>query len=447
MTIILGNLETSADIDSAGEIIPAGSDIPIPAVTSTPETIPTSRLAPGAQAYICDLRFTSVDWDTVSWPACTLTLKSGNTQAISSGTKDFANDSPYYAYFIWGNSTLQWTQSYGTTIGEDRGLVGTCKRGTSTTDKAYAQNFFNDSILINRDKVMDNLVNELKLASDAVSEAKIQASAVTGGKIAALAVTAGKIAALAVSADKIAANAVTSEKIYAGSVTAVKIDAGAIDATKLAAEIILSTTIWAGANKIKLDPSGIQVWGATFKMYNSVGVFKGDFYASDSSIVIAPASGIGIDLIPYGKFNIAVATPNAVSDINTGNYFLVTRHLRPVSDSSQYLGYSSYKWYYVYRANESACELPTSNSALDIIRKMPKPKLKDGEYGKRHYFEDIDMPQEVKFRPEKDKLPEGVKYEDTKEEIEFTRLMGVLTQAVRELTEKVDKIEQQLRSA
>ena len=244
-----------------------------------------------------------------------------------------ANDNPYYAYFIWGNNVLQWTQTYGDTIGENKGLIGVIKRGNSTTDMAYAQNFFTDSILINRDKVMDNLVTELKLANAAISSAKLQDSCVVAGKI--------------------QAGAVTSEKIYAGAVTAVKIDAGAIDATKLAAEIILATIIWAGVNKVKLDSTGIQVFGEYLFIKDTSGNLRGSIYGGANAFVFS-SSGCQLWLLAAAGYNVLIqpGTGGAIvlaGALSAGGLHVNTLHtINPYSVGVSDIGGSTNKWRNIY---------------------------------------------------------------------------------------------------
>lgn len=373
MEIGLGSLSTAADVSSDGSVDDLTTPSTATPTSTTPETIPSSILAPGAQAYIASVEFSPVDWDDVSWTAGQIKVKSGQTQTIDSGSKHFDNANPYYAYYIWGNSTLQWTQDAALTTGEDRGLVAVAERGTDSNDKAYVANHHTSSIVINRDKVMDNLVNELKIAASAVTEAKLAAGAVTEGKIAALAVTAGKIAALAVSADKIAANAVTADKIYAGSVTAVKIDAGAIDATKLAAEIVLASTIWAGDNKVKLSSSGIEIRDNTsFKMSYGVSYAAYMYVNASGNVVIQPAGGYKIEV-----------------------YDMITSNLQPDGHETRNCGYSNKAWLQVVAKNlysdDGSVGSYQHHDDLALLKGIKSKKNEDG----RDVLDAASLPEEL----------------------------------------------------
>jgi len=137
----------------------------------------------------------------------------------------------------------------------------------------------------------------------------------------------------------------------------------------------------------------------------------------------------------------------------------------PWADATYYLGATNLRWLNIwavnvgsaavkvtngYFTNLPACPVPTSNTALDVIKKINAPAVSDGLYGVRHYFQDGDFPDEMKMETEdiQEEISEetgkriSAKLVKTgKKEIEFVRTIGVLVQAVRELTEKVEKLE------
>ena len=84
-------------------------------------------------------------------------------------------------------------------------------------------------------------------------------------------------------------------------------------------------------------------------------------------------------------------------------------------------------------------EKKTKKSAIDVFKKIKAPKTDKLNYGARHYFKDEDFPDELKTDSknidEKGVLTTGGR------EIEFIRTIGVLVQAVRELTDKVETLE------
>lgn len=246
-------------------------DSDIKDLTSSTDTIKIEPFPPisgwipaGQQAYIADIDFTSVDYNHISWTAGNVKFADGRIQAVTTTGSPLLLTATHYLYIIWNNSTLQSSTTYSDAIGTDRVLVGVAAIGSSSAVSAYVLNPHTDSILINRDKVMDGLVNDLKLASEAVTEAKIAASAVTSGKIAAGAVIAGKIAALSIAAGDIAADAVTADKILAGSVTAIKIDVATLDAISanvgtLTAGTITGVDISHAGGSVKISISGLDL--------------------------------------------------------------------------------------------------------------------------------------------------------------------------------------------
>jgi len=106
----------------------------------------------------------------------------------------------------------------------------------------------------------------------------------------------------------------------------------------------------------------------------------------------------------------------------------------PNVNNNYLLGTSSYKWDTIYRTNEVSCALPTSNSAIDTFKKIKQPAVTKGDYGKRHYFQIEDFPAEMKFKNDKGE-----------DDIELTRTLGVTVNVVRELIEKVEKLESKIK--
>ena len=85
-----------------------------------------------------------------------------------------------------------------------------------------------------------------------------------------------------------------------------------------------------------------------------------------------------------------------------------------------------------FHGSVTACPLPTFEDALEVIRKIPNPvKVGNrGHYGDILYFDDLTFPVEALYEIE------------GKMEIEHTHMIGLLMQAVRQLTEKVDELEE-----
>jgi hypothetical protein len=357
ITVYLGGI-------ASGFTASTGVDTPFPVAKPEPTATPkiaTSSLPVSAQAYITNLAITSVDYNHISWAAATVQLQDGRTQAINSGTLTLT--ATHYLYAVWGNTTLQSSTSYSDVVGDNKFFVGIASIGSSSAVKAYTNTPFGTSILINRDNVMDNLINDLKLASDAVTEAKIAALAVTSGKLAAQSVIAGKIAALSIAAGDIATDAITANKIQAGAVTAIKISAGAIDATKLASELILGTTIWAGYNSVKLDSTGIKVYGQALWFYygsTNMGSFSVDSTKVTlngvNQLLIFGTYGINlqttygdVQLIPSSGYSTVITRGRLGTAFNAYGYSMTgLAAMIPYSTLAYDLGNSSYIWRFIY---------------------------------------------------------------------------------------------------
>ncbi len=328
ITIYLGGVVS-------GYTPPGGADVPGLAESEPPKA-PVAQFPEGGLtigAYIADIAFTSVDWDTISWGAGTVYLADGRSQGVDAGSFYMTADGAWYFYAILGNSTLQHSQDATDAVGDDRMLVAVASRGSTTEYKAYVLNPFTDSILINTDKVMDGLVTELKLANEAVTHAKLavnsvygaciatsaitetkissgavstpklEAGAVTTAKLDAGAVTTAKLDALAVTAEKIAASAITADKIAAGAVTAVKIQvvnlqAISEDCGTLTAGTINGVTIYGGSGDILIDSTALKIKGAALVFYYSTFAGQRGYmggFASDIRIVSVGNYSIVID--------------------------------------------------------------------------------------------------------------------------------------------------------
>jgi len=110
------------------------------------------------------------------------------------------------------------------------------------------------------------------------------------------------------------------------------------------------------------------------------------------------------------------------------------KNFKPYSTSLNLnLGDPSHKWNYYY-GNTSGCDLPIKNSAVDVFKKLPKVVIKEGHYGRGQYLEE-------------DKMPDEFRYEDKntgEKPISGWHTLGLCVQAIRELIEKIENLEQRL---
>lgn len=351
-------------------------------------------------------------------------------------------------------------------------------------------------------KIAANSVNTSELVAGAVTSDIIATNAVIAGKIAAGAVVADKIATDAVTAVKIQAGAVTTEKIYAGAVTSDKINVSQLSA--ISANIGLCTAGTLRGVQIESAASGqrIIIYSTAINFYNSSDQNVANIYAGSNDLLIKnqiTSKNIFIDggsggyvtlgtggtirlqvgasviearqgIAPYStdSYPLGLATKRwtnlyiqsggriyaggsygiKLTQTYYGGYYDTkieeTADILPGANNIWELGSSSLKWYAIYRTNEYSCPLPTTNSALAIIKKIKAPKVFKGDYGERHYFKDKDFPEEMKAKVNKTK---------GKQEIEITRTIGVTVQAVRELVEenealklKIEDLEQKVDS-
>lgn len=278
---------------------------------------------------------------------------------------------------------------------------------------------------IDADRIAAGTITADKIKTRAIETDKIAVGGVTSSNLGAGSVIEVKLGSGAVTGSKIATGAVSAGKIEAGAVTAIKIAAGAVTANKLAANIILSGTIWAGYNRVRLDPSGIDVFGESLDFYYTNKV--GSIYASNSTTLTLHADVIALTANNYAR----------------AYEFRVSR-LRPNPGDTGYVGLSSAKFAYGYFSNLPGCPTPTSNSGINIMKKINRPLVREGRHGRRHYFLDEDFPSEMKCKimVEDNK---GNFVETEEEEIEYIRTIGILVQSMRELIDKVELLEEEVR--
>lgn len=203
-------------------------------------------------------------------------------------------------------------------------------------------------------------------------------------------------------------------------------------------------TFYAGGNTwMKINSVGI--W-----FYNPSGVAKWiQWVGANDQLTFQNGTGVYYNMssgafYPLGSRNLGSSTYKW-NDLHIGGDIytpLSTPNIRdviPLIDSFYDCGYSGYKWFRGYFDTLPTCPLPTANSAIDIFKKIKAPMKMKGKHGKRFYFPNKYFPSEmqilVKDVPKKKRAP---KEEDT---IDLVKTLGVSVQAIRELIEKVEKLE------
>lgn len=184
------------------------------------------------------------------------------------------------------------------------------------------------------------------------------------------------------------------------------------------------------SNGLAITPSSVVASGKLAGSLLNIG-------ASSAYNYIAAKLYLGDDLeINAGKKLIA-GSANFYLNINqktySGNYACGFDHIgdiMPQSSGLWDLGSSSNKFNLFY-GGVTACSLPTYNSALRVLKKIKKPKIHDGHFGKKQYFIEDEFPEEIKYLNKR----------TGKKIIETFHILGFVVQALRELTEKVEELE------
>lgn len=217
-----------------------------------------------------------------------------------------------------------------------------------------------------------------------------------------------------------------------GSALAIR---GSLNADDIIAGTLTGRTIRTASSgaRVQIDSANyFQAYDASY-LRVKIDTTSIKFYASTGGLtgsIIGTVDGLDLpNLFPSGNWDIGGEYGNTLAgDWRVGDSLI------PSTNNIQSLGDSTHKFNTVYRTNEVSCNLPTSNSAIDIFKKIKKPKIMVGDYGERHYFEVDKFPDEMKFLNDK-----------KEDDIELTRTLGVTVQVVRELMEKVEKLESKVK--
>ena len=213
----------------------------------------------------------------------------------------------------------------------------------------------------------------------------------------------------------------------------------------------VSSSIWAGDSRlIGLGAGGTSAWmmgsgtnGLTGLGHVTLGglTFYVDATGTKISGTMLPDAGSTYDIGGIGSAikNIfvdvlTVNTSGSVGGVTMGSSALgcSTAAIGGVYIGSSAIGTPSAK--VTLYGTHVACPLPTVPDALEIIDKIPEPtNIGDrGHFGDRLYFDDLTFPEEVLHEI------------DGKKEIELTMVTGLLIKAVKELSQKVKDLEQEI---
>lgn len=122
-------------------------------------TVAAGQIPKGLQSWNSDIVFTSVDWDTATWIAGTITFADGTTQAINAGsTGDLGAAGIYYVYFTYGSTTLTVTATYSTAVGPSKGLLAKLTVSADTTQKIGIETMGAKGTIINKEYIAEDAV-------------------------------------------------------------------------------------------------------------------------------------------------------------------------------------------------------------------------------------------------------------------------------------------------
>ncbi len=266
-------------------------------------------------------------------------------------------------------------------------------------------------------------------------------------------------------------------KIITGLLTATNIQTGTLTGRKIQTQT--------GNPKVVMEVSG--TYSNQIIFYNNTGFIVGGLtnFSSSLNIWTGVGAGTGTD-IRAGDYSVMYLSN--IAGTSTGGNIRCNANLYPNTTNQYDLGTSSYYWGHLYlsaggeifvgstthllRLNQrdfgandaagfdnlgdtlpqgtglwdlgngshkfnlyyggvTACDLPTYNSALPVLKKIKNPEVLDSHFGTKQYFKEDEFPEEILYTDKRtgNKLVEGF------------HMIGFLVQVVRELNDKIEDLE------
>lgn len=138
MEIRLGGLQraSSTGMQNLVNELSLGLTTGIPGKNILPHSISPEALRQTIQSYTSDIVWTSTGITNATWGAGTIAFADGSTLAIDAGSKSDLS-ATHLAYFIEGNSTIQWTTDWTIPMGASKGLLAMVIVGVDPDTKSY----------------------------------------------------------------------------------------------------------------------------------------------------------------------------------------------------------------------------------------------------------------------------------------------------------------------
>lgn len=402
----------------------------------TPGTFPQTVLDVGNWGWTQTCVFTVLDADTIQWGAGTFTSADGTTVlAISAGNTGNMAAITYVYMDLAFPTAYQITTNVDTPIGIGKVLIAVCQNGgtTATFNLVQAHQIVGDNILANT----------------------IDASKITAGQL-----VVGTNVGLGTAQTSGNVTTIIGNTVTTGFINALSITAGSVAAENITGTTMTGKTVQTASSGIRvvLGPSG---YSDRIQFMNSSTVYGAIYtqsYSGGGTVVMDTSdgsSGAAVS-VQYGSFPMAAVTYNGAGVyVDYSGVSIVNAGFFPSVNNNQDLGTSALRWINIWATGQIsggslvltgtisnstksnflgsvfACPLPTILDSLDVIRRIPEPVQvgERGHYGDGLYFDDLTFPEEALWEL------------DGKMEIEHTHMIGLLMQAVRQLTKKVDDLE------
>lgn len=231
------------------------------------------------------------------------------------------------------------------------------------------------------ESIIGNTITGNLIQALTIKAGNLEANAITADKINAGAITAVKISANAITADKISAGAITAEKINAGAVTATKIATNSITATNAKIESISANFITAGTltgrtvtsasagDRVVLDAANQRI-----AFYDGT-TLRGRIFADSVGLQIRALSA-AVPNIRVGSTDITLSAPTSTSFMQLGSAggvstFAVTTNevtFNPADFRIRFLGNGTTTKRYVFTNQDGYLFASTSTAGVSDER-------------------------------------------------------------------------------
>jgi len=146
------------------------------------QSIGPELLLESMRPYVVDMDWSSTGVTNATWSGGTVHFAEGTPTTLDAGSKDDLS-ATHFAYFIVGNSTVQWSTDFGDTLGRDRGLLAVAVKGNADSSKALILPAHGKEPVLSANILYSDLILGKHIKAGEVDTDHLKANSITGDKI------------------------------------------------------------------------------------------------------------------------------------------------------------------------------------------------------------------------------------------------------------------------